>query len=81
MFACGVTFAPASFCMYSFDYSRDTLSVRFYPAVIADEMTTLSTSAMTAGRHVLHDGAKVLLLDKCYRLEGLRQLYVKGDVG
>lgn len=70
----------ASFRMYDFDYSRDTLSVTFHPEVSGDDVTTPSTGGIRVDRQFLNNGAKILLLDECDCLEVMRQVHVEGDV-
>lgn len=53
----------ASLRLYDFNYSHSTLSVTCYHVVCAGDVTTPSTSSMTAGHEVLKNDAKVSLLD------------------
>lgn len=76
-----VTSPRASFCMYGFDFSRGPLSVMSHTWVCADDMTTSSTGGITAGRQVVNNGDKVLLLDGRHCLQVMRQLHVRSDVG
>lgn len=76
-----VTILSASYRMYGFDYSGDALSVTFHPAVIVEYATTPFTGGMLLGRQVLNNGAKVLVLDGCHRLEAMRRLHVESSVG
>lgn len=47
----------------------------------ADDVTIHATVSMTAGRQVLNNCEKVLLLNRRQRLEEMRQMRMQGDVG
>lgn len=66
----------ASFRMYLFYYSRETLSVTFHHRVSAEYVTTLSTACTTVGHQALNNGAKVILLDGRHRTASMRKLRV-----
>lgn len=68
-----------SFRIYDFDSYRGTLLVTFYDGVSADDVTTLLTSGRTVRHQVLNNDEMVLLLDRCHRLQGMRQLHVEGE--
>lgn len=69
----------SSLSMYRFVHSRDILLVIFHTALRADDVTIPSTGRMTVGRHVLHNGAKTLLVDERRLLEAMQ--HVEGNVG
>lgn len=75
-----VTSPRASFRMYGFDYLGGTLSVILHSGMSADDVTAPRPGAMTAGRQILNNGRKLLLLDGRRRLAALHQLVVKSDV-
>lgn len=52
-----------------------------YPGESGGDVTTASTGGMTVGLQVLSSGANDLLLNRGHRLEPMRQLHVKGNVG
>lgn len=57
-----------------------SISVTLYCTVVNEDVTNLLTGVMTAARQSLDNGAKVLLLVGCYRLEAMQQLHVKSHV-
>lgn len=68
-----VTTLPALFCVYSFDYLCDTLSVSVPPRVSAENVTTIATGGMTVSCLVLNNCVEELLLGRHHRSDVIRQ--------
>lgn len=76
-----MTFLSVSLHMPGFKCPRSTLCVTSHLDVSAENISNLSTGAMTAGCTVLNKGIMVLLLDRRHRLEVMRQLNVEHSLG
>lgn len=62
-------------------FSSGTLSLSFHAEVGTDDGTTPLTGIMTVPRQVFSNDAKVVSVDRRYRLEEMQQLHVKNDIG